>query len=128
MYPASINATTSYSTDIYRCNKMYFALAVISSCIALVIGVAGALSKNSCQGPDMLGHVASLVRHNPYTPLHPQNGTSDTSELVRGVRQLFLRLEDVGDGTGAVGHIAVSSLHRTSIRQTRAQNPDRSYQ
>ena len=122
-----VPATTSSSTDIYRCSKTFVALAIISSAILFVTGVAGVVAKYHCKGPDMLGYLTSTIRHNPYTPLHEHNGTLDTSELARQSKSLFLRLEDVGKATDNVGHIAISSLQKTSIRQARVQNPERSY-
>ncbi|KAL8908584.1 MAG: hypothetical protein Q9171_005381 [Xanthocarpia ochracea] len=48
-------ATISSSTDIYRCSKTFFALAIISSAILFITGVAGVVAKYCCRGPDMLG-------------------------------------------------------------------------
>ncbi|KAI4105935.1 MAG: hypothetical protein LQ339_003253 [Xanthoria mediterranea] len=122
-----VAATLSSSTDIYRCNKTFFALAVICSAILFVTGVAGGVAKYSCKGPDMLGYITSIVRHNPYTSLHTPDNTFDTSDLARQSQKTFLRLEDVSGEVDQVGHIAISSLRRMSIRQARVQNPDRKY-
>lgn len=120
-------ATISSTTDIYRCDKTFFALAIISSAVLFITGVAGVVARYCCKGPDMLGYITSIVRHNPYTSLHTQNEALDTSELVRQSTKMFLRLEDVNEGTNDVGHIAISSLRKMSIRRARTQDPYRKY-
>lgn len=128
LYLMPAAATTASSTDIYHCNKTFFGLAIVSSSILFITGVAGVVAKYWCRGPDMLGYVTSIVRHNPHTPLHPQNTTLDTSELARRSKKMFVRLEDVRDETeNTMGHIAISSLRKTSIRQARVLDPRRKY-
>ena len=120
-------ATISYSTDIYRCSMTFFALAIISSAILFITGMAGVVAKHFCRGPDMLGYITSIVRHNPYTRLHVHHNTRDISELARQSKTIFLRLEDVNEEVDDMGHIAMSSLRKTSIRRASIQNPDRKY-
>ncbi|KAL8781235.1 MAG: hypothetical protein Q9213_006088 [Squamulea squamosa] len=120
-------ATTSSSRNVYRCNKTFVTLTIIASAILYIIGVAGVIAKYWCKGPDMLGYITSIVRHNPYTALHVQNSTLDTSELARQSKEMFLRLEDVKGMTDNVGHVAISSLRKTSVRRARMQRPNRKY-
>lgn len=120
-------ATLSSSTDIYHCNRVFFALSIASSAILFITGLAGAVAKYCCRGPDVLGYVTSIVRHNPHTPLQTQTEAVDTSKLARQSKKMFLRLEDVNDGSSHVGHIAISSKRRTSLGQARTQDPRRLY-
>ena len=124
----TVNAIVSSSTDVYRCDKTFFALAIISSAILFLTGVAGVVTQYCCKGPDMLSYVTSIVQHNPHTSFHTHNETLNTSELARQSKKMFLRLEDVNEGTDDVGHIAISMLRKTSIRQARIQDPYRKYQ
>ncbi|KAI4252903.1 MAG: hypothetical protein L6R42_007784 [Xanthoria sp. 1 TBL-2021] len=122
-----VAATVSSSIDIYRCNETFFALAITCSAILFITGVAGVVAKYNFKGPDILGYITSIVRHNPYTSLHAPDNTLDSSDLARQSKKMFLRLEDLDGETHNFGHIAISSLRKTSIRQARAQTPHRKY-
>jgi hypothetical protein len=100
-------ATTVHVTPRYVCHKRWLALLVGASSALLLSGVIGLLAKYTASAPDILTHVSSLTRDNPFIPLGPGGNTLDGMERARALKRLPVRLRDVRPNE-RVGHIALT--------------------
>lgn len=128
-FNVSFTDTTTQTTDysrVWGCDPIFLTVTIAISLFITALGLYGTYLKYRCQGPEMLGYVASLVRDNPNTPLGQYNSNVHTSVLVRRHRDMYLRLEDVMEDH-SVGHVAISSLQKRSIKVANREDPSRRY-
>ncbi|KAI4721751.1 hypothetical protein E4T48_01959 [Aureobasidium sp. EXF-10727] len=109
--PISSNTTITRTTEVYRCNYLWFAFFLISSCILLLLGSAGTALSHLCNAPDMMGYVASFTYNNPYMIVPPGGESLGAMERARLLRDVKVKIGDarVDD---EVGHVVFATLDR----------------
>ncbi len=106
-YVNSTVETTVHVTSRYVCDKRWLALLVGASSALLLSSVVGLIAKYTASAPDILTHVSSLTRDNPFIPLGPGGNRLDGRERARALKRLPVRLRDVRPNE-RVGHIALT--------------------
>ena len=105
------NATTASITNlqpVYVSSRPWAIILLVASIVLFICAIYGAIIKYQTVAPDVLGHVSSLTRDNPYVPL-PGGGTAlDGLERARLLKNMKVRLQDVTPGD-AQGHIALTN-------------------
>ncbi|KAL4900646.1 hypothetical protein BDW74DRAFT_182481 [Aspergillus multicolor] len=94
-------ASTSRMITIYKIDPMWLSFFILTTAVLFLCAVTGLYIKGKTLAPDILGHVSSLTRDNPYIPL-PRGGSSLSGlDRARLLHDLPVRLVGVGgDGTG----------------------------
>lgn len=105
----SAPASIILSAEIYYCKRIWLGILLLSSLILLFCGIAATFLHYRVLAPDILGHVSSLTRDNPYTPLPPGGCALDGAARTRLLRDTRVRIQDVRWREG-VGHVALSSV------------------
>ncbi|THX28572.1 hypothetical protein D6D12_04701 [Aureobasidium pullulans] len=109
--PLYSNTTITATTEVYKCNYLWFAFLLVSSCILLLLGSAGTALSHLCHAPDMMGYVSSFTYNNPYMSV-PSGGESlGAMERARLLRDVKVKIGDarVND---EVGHVVFATLNR----------------
>jgi hypothetical protein len=109
--PVSSNSTITVTTEVYKCNYLWFSLLLVSSCILLMLGSAGTALSHLCHAPDMMGYVSSFTYNNPYMSVPPGGESLGAMERARLLRDVKVKIGDarVDD---EVGHVVFATLDR----------------
>jgi len=112
--PMFANSSITISTEVYKCNYVWFSLLLVSSCILLMLGSVGTALSHICHAPDMMGYVSSFTYNNPYMSV-PSGGESlGAMERARLLRDVNVKIGDarVED---EVGHVVFATLDRAEV-------------
>lgn len=109
--PLYSNTTLTRTTEVYKCNYLWFSFLLVSSCILLLLGSAGTALSHLCHAPDMMGYVSSFTYNNPYMRVPAGGeylGAMERARLLKDVRV------KIGDAKVAdeVGHVVFATLNR----------------
>jgi hypothetical protein len=74
--------------------------------------VVGVVARFFLVAPEVLGFVSSVTRDNPYVRVPGGGSTLDGLERARLLRDVRVRIGDVGEAGGEAGYIAVGSEER----------------
>ncbi|KAF2466603.1 uncharacterized protein BDR25DRAFT_317593 [Lindgomyces ingoldianus] len=92
----SISGVHVILQEEYVCHRAYLAMYVFTSATMPLPAVVGMLFNHRAVGPDVLGYCSSLASDNPYIRV-PQGGSAlDGMERAKLLRNLQVRLSDVG--------------------------------
>lgn len=112
---ATALATHTISNQVYRCHDVWFNILLLSSGVLFLCGLTGTILKYSAtHGPDILGHVSSLTRDNPYVHEIWSNSQGDTGNALDGferarlLRRVRIKLGDCRS-TAREGHLVIMS-------------------
>ena len=98
-----------------HCDRVWFAVLVVASSVMFLVGSSTAVLGMSLRTPDILDSVSSLTRDNPYIMLPPGvNSTMDSSDRVRAMRDIEVRLGDVASESN-VGHVALAAVKTVDV-------------
>ncbi|KAF6782919.1 hypothetical protein CMUS01_16692 [Colletotrichum musicola] len=106
------STTVSRTRDVYRANRPWVALLLLTTTVLEVLALAGFALQFLIKGPDILGFASSLTRDNRFVPVH-EGSSLDGAERARLLGDLRLRLADVRAEEDD-GYIAVSAMAATS--------------
>jgi hypothetical protein len=109
--PISSNSTITVTTEVYKCNYLWFSLLLVSSCLLLMLGSVGTALSHLCHAPDMMGYVSSFTYNNPYMSVPPGGESLGAMERARLLRDVKVKIGDarVDD---EVGHVVFATLDR----------------
>jgi hypothetical protein len=109
--PISSNSTITVTTEVYKCNYLWFSLLLVSSCILLMLGSVGTALSHLCHAPDMMGYVSSFTYNNPYMDVPPGGESLGAMERARLLRDVKVKIGDASVDD-EVGHVVFATLDR----------------
>jgi hypothetical protein len=109
--PITSNSTITITTEVYKCNYLWFSFLLVSSCILLMLGSVGTALSHLCHAPDMMGYVSSFTYNNPYMSVPPGGESLGAMDRARLLRDVKVKIGDarVDD---EVGHVVFATLDR----------------
>ncbi|KAF4462258.1 hypothetical protein FALBO_10928 [Fusarium albosuccineum] len=113
----------SVQHDVYRANREWIAMLIITTACLEILAVAGAALQFFIRGPDILGFASSLTRENPHVGLLPGGTGLDGPARARASRHLKVQLSDISP-KDEVGYIALKTV---ASPEKPAQGDDRSW-
>lgn len=114
--------------QIYVCHNEWLAVLLISALVLFICAVVGTLLKNLTKGPMIFGHVSSLTRDNPFTPLLSGASALDGFDRARLMKKTRIRLGDAYPHD-PVGHVALMVVNDTTedVVTLKKADPNRFY-
>lgn len=112
-YAMNSTALVSTMVEVYVCDYLWFALLLASSCVLLLIGLAGTALKHRCLAPDMMGFVTSLTYNNPHAKLPPGGTALGAMERARLLKDVRVKIGDA-QTKSEVGHVVFATLDQTA--------------
>lgn len=112
--PISIKSTIAITTEVYKCNYIWFSLLLVSSCILLMLGSVGTALSHLCHAPDMMGYVSSFTYNNPYMSVPSGGDSLGAMEKARLLRDVKVKIGDA-EVDSEVGHVVFATLDRAEL-------------
>lgn len=94
------------SERVYRMHRVFLVLTVVSASVLLFCALLGPWLKFINIAPDLVGHISSVTRDNPYFTLPPGGSMLGGYERARLLKDVEIIAGDVSAGGAKVGQIA----------------------
>lgn len=107
--PITSNSTITITTEVYKCNYIWFAFLLASSCILLMLGSVGTALSHLCHAPDMMGYVSSFTYNNPYMSVPPGGESLGAMDRARLLKDVKVKIGDARVDS-EVGHVVFAIL------------------
>ncbi|KAF4977948.1 hypothetical protein FZEAL_5596 [Fusarium zealandicum] len=108
-YLNSTEASATVQYDVYRGNRQWVAILVMTTICLQVLAVAGVVLQSFIRGPDILGFASSLTRENPHVGLPPGGSGLDGPARARALGRFKVQLADIYPKE-ELGYIAFKSV------------------
>ena len=109
------NVTLTTTTDVFLVSWPWLAVALFSSVLLLVAGIAGAIWDSRTVGPNVFGFASSLLPRDKCMRLNGGGGAIGGSARARALRDTRVMLQDVRPGR-RVGRIALARVESNGER------------
>jgi hypothetical protein len=112
-----VQTVTAESTHMtraiwYRVNWGWLAVYVLAIAVMFLAAILGVVARFYVLAPEVLGFVSSVTRDNPYVRIPVGGTTLDGLERARLLKNVRVKIGNVGDVGGEAGYIAVGSEER----------------
>jgi hypothetical protein len=131
----AIQANTTTASEIYTISWPYLSVFLLATAILPVSVFVSAILSRQTLMRDYLGYVSSLARESQFMDTPSGGVTMDGMQRARQMKDLFIRLGDVGDvdggvevGTGValrVGRVAIGGVGVVNERTGSVRSLDR---
>lgn len=82
-----------------------------ASSVLLLCRICDAIVKHKARGPQILWHVSTMTRDNPFIDLPSRGCTLDGLDRARLLKDMEVKVQDVA-AEDEVGHIALGAAHK----------------
>ncbi len=96
--------------EIFVCHDAWLSILLISAFVLFLCALVGLALKLLTKGPEILGHVSSLTRDNPYVRVPAGGSTLDGYERAKLLKDLKIQIGDIRVSNN-VGRVAVMSIN-----------------
>ena len=102
-------ATISDLVPVYHADRLWIGLLLVVTFTLQILAAVGMVLKYTATAPDILGHVSTLTRDNPFTEVPEGGNTLSGLERARLLRDIKVQIGDV-NWEEERGHVAFRSV------------------